>query len=105
MSLKAQVYLDLTFAERRLLREKYVEDQKGLCWYCKASLLEKSPYEIKKKKVNWWRFPKNFLLHPIHLHHDHDTGLTIGAVHAYCNAVSFDYEESPISRNSKRGGA
>ena len=29
--------------------------------------------------------------HPIHLHHDHDTDLTIGAVHAYCNAILWEY--------------
>jgi hypothetical protein len=29
---------------------------------------------------------------PIHLQHDHDTGLTEGAVHAYCNAVLWQYE-------------
>ena len=36
-------------------------------------------------------FPKNFFDHPIHLHHDHETGMTIGAVHAQCNAVLWQY--------------
>lgn len=29
--------------------------------------------------------------YPVHLHHDHKTGLTIGAVHAKCNAVLWQY--------------
>jgi hypothetical protein len=36
-------------------------------------------------------FPKNFLKWPVHLHHSHDTGMTIGAVHSYCNAVLWQY--------------
>lgn len=39
-------------------------------------------------------FPKNMLSNPIHLHHDHTTGMTIGAVHAYCNVISFVYVET-----------
>lgn len=36
-------------------------------------------------------FPKGFFDHPVHLHHNHDTGLTIGAIHCYCNAISWQY--------------
>lgn len=89
-------YEDLSPTERRIIRGEYVSAQGGLCWYCKKPLSGKSPHD-DNTKVNWWRFPTNFLKYPIHLHHDHETGLTIGAVHAYCNAVSFDYEESPIT--------
>jgi hypothetical protein len=32
------------------------------------------------------------LLHPVHLQHSHVTGLTEGAVHAFCNAVLWQYE-------------
>ena len=32
-------------------------------------------------------FPAGFLNYPVHLHHDHDSGQSIGAVHAYCNAI------------------
>lgn len=92
-------YEALSHEERREVRETYVTEQKGLCCYCTEPLWCKSPHEEKKTKVNWWRFPggrEGFLKYEVHLHHDHETGLTIGAVHAYCNAVSFDYEESPI---------
>ena len=37
-------------------------------------------------------FPQNFLQYPIHLQHNHDTGMTEGAVHNYCNAVMWQYE-------------
>ena len=36
-------------------------------------------------------FPESFFKYPVHLHHSHDTGKTIGAVHAYCNAVLWEY--------------
>jgi hypothetical protein len=38
-------------------------------------------------------FPELFLKYPVHLHHSHVTGLTIGAVHAYCNAVLWVYHD------------
>lgn len=76
------------------MREGYIKEQDGKCWYCQEPLTGKSKYA--GKPVNWERFPPNFLRWPVHLHHDHKTGLTIGAVHAYCNAVSFDYDESPV---------
>ena len=43
-------------------------------------------------KINWKLFPKFFLVHPIHLQHNHETNMTEGAVHAYCNAVMWQYE-------------
>lgn len=89
------IYHSLTPPQRRLVRERYVLNQKGLCWYCKSLLKDKSPHD-GVKPVNRWRFPDGFFNWPVHLHHDHGTGMTIGAVHAYCNAVSFDYDESPI---------
>lgn len=88
-------YPSMTTDERREARSEYSRLQGGDCWYCGHSLSEDSPLESCAVNVRWHRFPKNFLTWPVHLHHDHDTGLTIGAVHAYCNAVSFDYEESP----------
>ena len=90
------VYHDLSWQERKSLRERYIKAQNGNCWYCKLPLSGKSLHETEKTPVNWSLFPggKDFLRWPVHLHHDHDTGLTIGAVHAYCNAVSFEYEES-----------
>jgi len=47
---------------------------------------------ILNKKIDWSYFPENFLNYPIHLQHNHNSGLTEGAVHNYCNAVMWQYE-------------
>jgi len=85
-------YSKLNVVQRIQVREKYIELQKGLCFYCKGVLGAKPPKKITDKKIHWDFFPNNFLKHPIHLQHDHATGLTEGAVHAYCNAVMWEYE-------------
>lgn len=85
-------YDDLPQGERRLVREQYVALQEGKCYYCGNPLWAKPKNDVAKKHINWKRFPPNFLKWPVHLHHSHDTGLTIGAVHAHCNAVLWQYE-------------
>jgi len=76
---------------RRLAREKYVIEQDGLCYYCKSKLRSGPSSEVSSVKVNRHFFPKGFFNYPIHLHHNHDTGMTIGAVHNHCNAVLWQY--------------
>jgi len=76
---------------KKTAREQYVKDQNNMCPFCGGSLLEKAPQEVRKKKIDWRLFPPHFLKYPIHLHHDHKTGMTIGAVHNYCNAVLWQY--------------
>lgn len=82
----------LTMQERRKVREQYIAEQKGLCFYCKEPLSGDPNETVKAKEVNWSLFPPNFLRHPVHLQHDHETDLTEGAVHALCNAVMWEYE-------------
>lgn len=77
--------------QRREVREQYVKQQNGLCYWCKSPLDRKPPEEITRKKINWKLFPPNFLRYPVHLQHDHRSDLTEGAVHAYCNAVMWQY--------------
>ena len=86
------VYHDTPPSERRIVREEYVRRQDGKCWYCKEPLHQLPPESIMSKKINMRLFPTNFLKHPIHLQHNHETGLTEGAVHARCNAVLWQYE-------------
>ena len=86
------MYDQLEWWERRDLRNKYVKHQCNLCYYCGGSLSNQPPNNITQMKINWSLFPPNFLKHPIHLQHNHETGLTEGAVHAYCNAVMWQYE-------------
>ncbi len=81
-------YTKLTSAQRKKVREKYTKLQDNKCMFCKSSLDQKP---IEEHKINWSLFPKGFTRYPIHLQHDHQTNLTEGAVHAYCNAVLWQY--------------
>jgi len=85
-------YDDLTSKQKAKLRNEYIEFQKGFCLYCKEPLNVAPPKIITDQFINWRLFPKGFLNAPIHLQHDHETGMTEGAVHAYCNAVMWYYE-------------
>jgi hypothetical protein len=84
-------YTKLKPHEKKGVRIQYIAEQDGLCFFCKGALAEDPPQEILDKKVNWKLFPPGFLNHPIHLQHDHHTLMTEGAVHAYCNAVWWQY--------------
>lgn len=85
------VYSRLTQPQRREVRELYVELQDGLCHLCKAPLSGQPPRKILSKPITPRLYPPNFFKYPVHLHHDHDTGLTIGAVHNHCNAVLWEH--------------
>lgn len=90
------MYLPINYEEahwtvRRQAREEYVFLQDGNCYWCSGPLDQKPPKSITDKKIDWTLFPPQFLKHPIHLQHCHDTGMTEGAVHAYCNAVMWQY--------------
>lgn len=84
-------YDKLKIPERKEIREEYVRLQKGLCWLCKEPLNGDPAKEVFNANLNLRLFPDNFLKHPIHLHHNHTTGLTIGTVHAKCNGVMWQY--------------
>lgn len=85
-------YSQMTPQQRRKLRELYVDMQDGKCMYCWHPLDKKPPKRILDYEINWSLFPDNFLKYPVHLQHNHDTDETEGAVHAYCNAVLWQYE-------------
>ena len=85
------LYSRMHWSDRRGVREQYIEEQGGLCMHCKESLANDPPASITDKSIDWRAFPPNFLKHPVHLQHDHDTDLTEGAVHAYCNAVLWQF--------------
>lgn len=85
-------YKELDWKQRKEVREQYVFQQEGCCYYCSSPLTSQPPKRIKDKRLNMRLFPKDFLKYPIHLHHCHVTGMTIGAVHSYCNGVLWQYE-------------
>jgi hypothetical protein len=85
-------YRRLTPTERAAVRREYVRRQDGKCYYCSAPLSQQPPKHITDKAIDLSLFPQNFLKYPVHLQHSHDTGMTEGAVHSYCNAVLWQYE-------------
>lgn len=87
------LYHSLAPSERKRVREQYVYEQDGNCMYCKSTLFSEPPTEVTVKPINWKLFPPHFLRHPVHLQHCHSSGLTEGAVHAYCNAVLWQYHK------------
>ena len=85
------MYGGLEWQDRRAVREQYVCEQGGNCMHCNALLASDPPKSITSKRIDWKLFPPLFLKYPVHLQHSHKTGLTEGAVHAYCNAVLWQY--------------
>lgn len=79
------------YSKRKLVREAYIKEQDGNCCHCGSPLTEEPPQSITAMEVNERLFPQGFFKNPIHLHHSHDTEMTIGAVHAYCNAVLWQF--------------
>lgn len=84
-------YSKMNQKERRDVRNQYIKEQNNLCMLCKEPLDKTPAKTILKEKINWKLFPPNFLKYPVHLQHNHDTDLTEGAVHAYCNAYMWQY--------------
>lgn len=87
-------YTMLNPRQRKLVREQYVVEQQGECCYCGGSLDGEPAEEVRDLFVDLRLFPVGFLKYPVHLHHDHNTGMTIGAVHSRCNAVLWQYHGS-----------
>lgn len=84
-------YNKLSSFERKIVREKYIEEQNGQCAHCGSDLNSTAHNKIMRMYINKKLFPANFFKWPVHLHHDHKTGMTIGAVHCHCNAVLWQY--------------
>lgn len=78
--------------ERKLVRDDYIQRQNGKCMYCEKSLYGPPASWVTIKPINLHKFSKGFMGSPIHLQHCHKTDMTEGAVHAYCNAVMWEYD-------------
>jgi hypothetical protein len=87
------IYDDLSWHERKEVREEYARRQGNRCYHCQCDLDGPPPKAITDLPLDVRMFGpvKEWCRHPIHLHHNHRTGLTIGATHAYCNAVLAQY--------------
>lgn len=84
-------YEELSRTERRAVREQYIKQQDGRCYWCKNYLWDVPTKKMLQIKINLKLFPQGFLNYPVHLQHSHDTGMTEGAVHARCNAIMWQY--------------
>lgn len=82
-------YSEIPYWRRYEVRKMYIEQQHGNCYHCHYPLNESAPDFIQEQAegVDWDLFPENFLESPVHLHHNHDTDMTLGVVHSHCNAV------------------
>ena len=87
-----QRYDRLHWTERKEVREEYVRRQGGKCHHCGSPLSGPPDSHVARLCVNKKLFPSNFFKYPVHLHHCHQTGWTIGAVHNHCNAVLWQYK-------------
>ena len=77
---------------RIAVREEYIEIQNGKCWFCQKNIYKQPAGYVLRAPLDVSLFPRGFFKHPIHLHHDHKTGYTVGAVHNLCNAVMWQYD-------------
>lgn len=84
-------YRGLEWWERKEVREQYIRQQNGKCAHCKGALAGPPIGPDAKKEISRRRFPKTFFKYPVHLHHCHRSGMTIGAVHNHCNAALWQY--------------
>lgn len=84
-------YNEIPIQERRKVRNEYARLQGGACYFCKQPLDGPPSEEVANKYIKKHLFPRSFFLWPIHLHHSHKDGMTIGAVHNHCNAVLWQY--------------
>lgn len=84
-------YDGLSTGARRAVREEYVRLQEGACYHCHKPLSGPPEALIEHASINRALFPEHFFNHPVHLHHSHVTGKTLGAVHARCNAFLWQY--------------
>lgn len=81
-------YTKLTSFKKKQIREEYIRLQHGMCMFCKGPL-DIAP--MQDRTIDWGLFPPGFMNSPVHLQHNHSTNMTEGAVHAYCNAVMWQY--------------
>lgn len=90
--MKLPVNYDATApSKRRLVRIEYVKQQLGKCQHCGELLFFQPTQKVLDAYIKESLFPPGFFNNPVHLHHDHLTGMTIGAVHARCNAYLWQH--------------
>ena len=84
-------YNHISIPEKKIVRNEYAIRQEGKCWHCGNKLNSLPAHEVLTAVIDHYLFPEGFFDYPVHLHHNHDTGMTIGVVHARCNAFLWQF--------------
>lgn len=84
-------YQNCSTKQRKLVREEYCKIQNNLCYFCGNPLSDGPTKKVMDLYIDESLFPNGFFRNPIHLHHDHNTGMTLGSVHCVCNAILWQY--------------
>ena len=80
-------YSSLSGERLSAVKEAYICLQRERCWLCGNNLWGLPKYIVENPKLMALCFNKLAEQMPYHLHHDHDTGLTLGVTHAECNII------------------
>ena len=84
---------------RRKVRLQYIALQRNKCCYCGHPFSNEQPTDMVDRIRPYYKALlavafqpldspiERLFTHPIHLHHSHSNGETIGAVHAVCNYI------------------
>jgi len=87
-------YSSLSGERLSAVKEAYTCLQRERCWLCGNNLWDLPKYIVENPKLMGLCGNQLAEHSPLHLHHDHDTGLTLGVTHAECNIISsLTYEQ------------
>lgn len=86
-------YSSLSGERLAVVKEAYICLQRERCWLCGGNLYELPNHVVDNPNLIGLCSSQLAEQHPLHLHHNHDTGLTLGVAHAECNIInSITYE-------------
>lgn len=84
-------YSELSAKRKKAVLAQYRRIQQDKCWYCERDLSQPPPDFVTAKPIDRGLYTPGFFKNPVHLQHYHYSDYTEGAVHAYCNAVLWEY--------------
>lgn len=81
-------YSSLSGERLSAVKDAYICLQRERCWLCGDNLYELPKYIVDNPNYMGLCYNQLAEQTPLHLHHNHDTGLTLGVAHAECNIIS-----------------
>ena len=64
-------YSTISSYTRKKVREQYVREQDGKCYWCMENLTDEPRADIIAREINLKLFPPHFLKYPVHLQQRH----------------------------------